>query len=191
MFKFTGKGFVAVVGAAVAGSLVAVAGSFVVSARASAVAQPVQPLVQPVVSASASVVAQPVQRQLLRPVASFLGQTSLDDTGLLTLDVNQVGGAQALLVGREVRLLTGPATRIANVQGGLVARTLLDQAMVRVQGRLLPVNAWAWNDQGERVPTIRASRIVVLQLPAPDVTSTDTATSQDNTDIATSQDGQG
>lgn len=190
MFKFTGKGFVAVVGAAVAGSLVAVAGSFVVSARASAVAQPVQPLVQPVVSASASVVAQPVQLQL-RPAASFLGQTSLDDTGLLTLDVNQVGGAQALLVGREVRLLTGPATRIANVQGGLVARTLLDQAMVRVQGRLLPVNAWAWNDQGERVPTIRATRIVVLQLPAPDVTSTDTATSQDNTDIATSQDGQG
>jgi hypothetical protein len=191
MFRFTGKGFVAVVGAAVAGSLVAVAGSFVVGARASAVAQPVQPLVQPVVRATAAVVAQPLQRQLLRPAASFLGQASLDSTGLLTLDVNQVRGAQALLVGREVRLLTGPATRIANVQGGLVARTLLDQALVRVQGRLLPVNAWAWNDQGERVPTIRASRILVLQLPVQDVTSTDTATSQDNTDIATSQDGQG
>jgi len=179
MFRITQKGFVAVVGAAVAGSLVAVAGSLVVSAKASAVAQPVQRQVQPVVGASASVVAQPVQRQV-QPAASYLGQASLDDTGLLTLDVNQVRGAQALLVGREARLLTGPATRIANVQGGLVARALLDQAIVRVQGRLLPVGLWAWNDQGERVPTIRANRIVVLQLPAQDVTSTDSSASQDD-----------
>ena len=131
------------------------------------------------VSANAAV--KPVQR----PVVSYLGEASLEDTGLLTLDVNQVAGrgAQALLVGREARLLTGPATRIVNAQGGVVARTLLDHAIVRVQGRLLPVNAWQLNDEGERQPTIRATRIIVLQLEAPE-TDNETETSQDGAEAA-------
>lgn len=131
------------------------------------------------VSANAAV--KPVQR----PVVSYLGEASLENTGLLTLDVNQVAGrgAQALLVGREANLLTGPATRIVNAQGGLVARTLLDHAIVRVQGRLLPVNAWQLNDEGERQPTIRATRIIVLQLEAPE-SDNETETSQDSAETA-------
>jgi len=130
------------------------------------------------VSANAAV--KPVQRAAV----SYLGEASLDDTGLLTLDVNQVAGraAQALLVGREARLLTGPATRIVNAQGGVVARTLLDHAIVRVQGRLLPVTAWPLNDEGERQPTIRVRQILVVQLEAQDASDSETA--PDNTEPA-------
>ena len=155
MFRITQKGsVVAAAAAVVVGSLVAVVGSLVVSADASAAAKPVQ--------------------QHL-PATLYLGEASLDDTGVLSLDVNQIvaaRGAQALLLDREVKLLTGPATRITNVQGGLVARAQLDDAIVRVQGRLLPVGAWPLNDEGERMPTIRATRIVVVQLEVQDATDT-------------------
>ena len=157
MFGITQKSIVAV-------AVVAVVGSVVVSANAAVAAKPLQ-----------------------RPAASYLGEASLEDTGVLTLDVKQVlagRGAQAQLVGREARLLTGPATRITNVQGGLVARTLLDHALVRVQGRLLPVSAWPLNDEGERLPSIRVSRIVVVQLQVEDATDSEGAPAQDNSETA-------
>ena len=112
----------------------------------------------------------------------YLGKASVDDNGLLKLDVSQVvagRGAQALLVGRDARLLTGPATRLLDLQGKPVARALLDHATVRVLGRLLPLSAWSVNDEGERLPTIRAARIVVLQLEPQDEADTETTSAQD------------
>ena len=138
------------------------------------------------VAGSLAVAANAAGKPLPRPVVSYLGEASLTDTGSLTLDVNQVAGAgaQALLVGREAGLLTGPTTPIADTQGGLVARALLDHATVRVQGRLLPVNAWQLNDEGQRQPTIRVNRIIVLQLQAPEATDTDTAPAPDTSEPA-------
>lgn len=131
-------------------------------------------------AASASPAAKRPLQQQARPAATFIGEASLDDTGLLELDVSQVvaaRGAGALLVGREARLLTGSATRIANLQGGPVARALLDHALVRVLGRLVPVSAWTVNEEGERVPTIRVARIVVLQ------TDSETEPAQDGVEV--------
>jgi hypothetical protein len=167
MFRITRKSIVSVLVAAVAGALVAVAGSFAVSGNAAAAAL------------------KPGQRQP-QPAAGYLGKASLDDTGVLSLDVSQVlagRGTQTLLVDREARLLTGPATRITNRQGARVARALLEDAIVRVHGRLLPISAWPLNDEGQRQPTIRATQITVLQLEAPE-TDNENETSQDSTDTA-------
>jgi hypothetical protein len=154
MFKLTRRDLVSVLSLTCAAALVAVAlaGAFVVGGAAAAV--------------------KPAQTP-----ASYLGKASLDnDTGALSVDVKQVvaaRGTQTLLLGHDVRLLTGPATRIVDRQGAAVARTLLEDAIVRVQGRLLPTSAWALNDDGEREPTIRANRILVLQLEAPEHDSED------------------
>ena len=163
MFKLTRKDLVSLVGLVCAAALVAVAltGVFVVGGASAAV--------------------KPAQAT----TSSYLGKASLDnDTGVLSIDVKQVvaaRGTQTLLVDHDVRLLTGPATRIVNRQGATVARTLLEDAIVSVQGKLLPTSAWALNDEGEREPTIRATRILVLQLEAPEHDSED-ALSQDKTE---------
>ncbi len=106
------------------------------------------------------------------------GKASLKDNGALELEVGSVAvgrGTLATLIGRDAQLLTSPATRLVNTAGAPVARTLLDDATIRVSGRLLPVRAWAYDDEGVRLPTIRALRIVVLRLDVstdqPDVTS--------------------
>jgi hypothetical protein len=146
MFKLTRKDLVSVVSLTCAAALVALAmaGAFAVG------------------GADAAVKPTP---------SSFLGKVSLDnDTGVLSVDVEQVlaaRGRQTLLVGHDVRLVTGPATLIVDQHGASVASTLLEDAIVRVQGRLLPNSAWAVNDDGEREPTVRATRILVLQLEAP------------------------
>lgn len=113
--------------------------------------------------------------------AFYVGKLSVKDNGLLKLDVQQVAGArgaQALLVGRDARLLTGRATKLVDLQGTRVARALLDDAIVRVRGQLLPVSAWPFDDEGERLPTIRAAQIVVLQLEPQEVAETETTPAQ-------------
>jgi len=95
------------------------------------------------------------------------GEASLKDNGALELEVGSVAvgrGTPTTLIGRDARLLTSQATRLVNTAGAPVDRTLLDDATIRVSGRLLPVGAWAYDDEGERLPTIRALRIVVLRL---------------------------
>ena len=96
------------------------------------------------------------------------GKASLEDNGALELDVGDVAtsrGTYATLAGR-VRLFTAPTTRLVNAAGAPVGRALLDDATIRVSGRLLPRGSWAYNDEGERLPSIRALRIVVLRLDA-------------------------
>jgi hypothetical protein len=44
-----------------------------------------------------------------------------------------------------------------------IAPALVDDAIARVHGRLLPASAWRWSDDELR-PVIRAQRIVVLRL---------------------------
>ena len=114
---------------------------------------------------------------------ALVGEASLEDTGALKLDVGRVAGGRldlAALVGRDVRLLTAPATRLMDLRGATVARTLLDHATIQVRGRLLPLRAWALDDEGVRVPTIRALQIVVLRL--------DTSTEQPDTTSQTNAD---
>jgi hypothetical protein len=114
---------------------------------------------------------------------ALVGEVSLEDTGALKLDVGSVAGGRlqlAALVGRDVRLLTAPATRLVDLRGATVARALLDHATIRVRGRLLPPSSWALDDEGTRVPTLRALQIVVIRLDTSEQPDTTAQTSADD-----------
>jgi hypothetical protein len=58
----------------------------------------------------------------------------------------------------------GQGVRIVDRSGRQIAPALADDAIARVQGRLLPRSAWRWSDDGDLRPVIHAQRIVVLRL---------------------------
>jgi hypothetical protein len=101
-------------------------------------------------------------------VSSFEGKLGLDD-GLVKLKVYRVLGPAArsqlafwLLEHRAV-LQIGPGVRVVDQRGAQVSLALIDDAIVRVHGRLLPTASWYRNDDELR-PVIRVQRVVVLQL---------------------------
>jgi hypothetical protein len=112
-----------------------------------------------------------------RPVTSrsqrtwtFLGKAKRDDFGALSLDVDQVNlpasyvTQRYLLTDHHARMVVGRATAISDITGRRVSTMLLDDATVRVQATIAAPSAWRTDDEGQRVPTIVAKRIVVLEL---------------------------
>jgi hypothetical protein len=100
-------------------------------------------------------------------LARFEGKLSLDD-GLFKLKVMRIVGAGSSqyswqLYEHRAALDVGPNVRIADGRGRQISLAFIDDAIVRVYGRLLPTTAWRWTDDGLR-PVIRVQRIVVLRL---------------------------
>ena len=119
------------------------------------------------VAARDGVVAQP-------GLWTFKGKADLHDSGALELKVGSIAGVprsfdlvRRLLIGRDV-LLVNTRVPIVNTSGGAVALSRLNDAVVRVQGTLLPAAQWRYDLDGEATPTVRVRRIVVLSLAPPD-----------------------
>ena len=96
----------------------------------------------------------------------YEGKLSLDD-GLFKLKVMHIVGARNSqaswqLYEHRAALDIGPRVPLVDWRGGHVSPALVDDAIVRVYGRLLPTSAWRWTDDGPR-PVIRAQRIVILR----------------------------
>jgi hypothetical protein len=101
---------------------------------------------------------------------TFLGKAKRDDLGALSLDVDQVNlplryvTQRYLLMDHHARMVIGRATAISDLTGRRISTLLLDDATVRVQASIAAPSAWRTDDEGRRVPTIIAKRIVVLEL---------------------------
>ena len=99
-------------------------------------------------------------------LSKFEGKLSLDD-GFLKLKVMRIVGAGSSrnswqLYEHRAALDVGQRVPSVDWRGRPVSLAFIDDAIVRVYGRLLPTTAWRWTDDGLR-PVIRAQRIVVLQ----------------------------
>jgi hypothetical protein len=129
------------------------------------------------VASTASRASQSRTTAARRPVASqqqrtwtFLGKAKRDDFGVLSLDVDQVNlpasyvTQRYLLTDHDARMVLGRATAIRDLTGRPISSLLLDDAKVRVQATIAAPSAWRTDDEGRRVPTIIAKRIVVLEL---------------------------
>jgi hypothetical protein len=119
------------------------------------------------VAARDGVVAQP-------GLWTFKGKADLHDSGALELKVGSIAGAprsfdlvRRLLIGRDV-LLVNTRVPIVDTSGRAVPLTRLNDAVIRVQGTLLPAAQWRYDLDGEATPTVRVRRIVVLSLAPPD-----------------------
>lgn len=160
-------GTVAILGAGVATGAYAFSGSSTTqlapAPAAPAVAVAMQSVRRPSVHAT-----KPAVRVRRAPAFSiFEGKLSLDD-GFFMLKVMRIAGAGSSqyawqLYAHRALLDVGPRVRIADGRGGQISAAFVDDAIVRVYGRLLPTSAWRWTDGGLR-PVIRAQRIVVLRL---------------------------
>jgi hypothetical protein len=101
---------------------------------------------------------------------TFLGKAKRDDLGVLSLDVDQVDlparyiTQRYLLTDHHARMVVGRTTAISDLTGRRISTLLLDDATVRVQAAIAGPSAWRRDDEGRRVPTIIATRIVVLEL---------------------------
>jgi hypothetical protein len=128
-------------------------------------------------TSTASRAAKPRSTATTRPVTSrpqrtwtFLGKAKRDDFGVLSLDVDQVNlpasyvTQRYLLTDHHARMVLGRATPIRDLTGRRIATLLLDDATVRVEATIAAPSAWRSDDEGRRVPTIIAKRIVVLEL---------------------------
>lgn len=108
----------------------------------------------------------PVARAHQQAPSAFEGELSLDD-GLVKLKVLRIVAgrprqAWRLFEHRAVLDLS-PHARIVDTRGGKISPAIVDDAIARVSGRLLPTSAWRWTDDELR-PVIHAQRIVVLRL---------------------------
>ena len=93
----------------------------------------------------------------------FTGELSRKDTGAFELKVTL--RQNGVLVDRDVRLLIAHA-KVTNRLGR--PAQLLDDATARVSGRMLPQSAWRLDDDGQLLPTIAATRVIVLAATPPD-----------------------
>jgi hypothetical protein len=94
----------------------------------------------------------------------FTGELSRKDTGAFELKVTL--RQHGVFVERDVRLLVAHA-KVTNRLGQLV-RLPLDDATARVSGKMLPRSAWRLDDDGQLLPTIAATRVIVLATTPPD-----------------------
>lgn len=96
----------------------------------------------------------------------YEGKLSLDD-GFFKLKVMHIVGARNSqyswqLYEHRAALDVGPRVPLVDWRGRHLSPAFVDDAIVRVYGRLLPTSAWRWTDDGLR-PVIRAQRIVILR----------------------------
>jgi hypothetical protein len=100
---------------------------------------------------------------------TFLGKAKRDDLGVLSLDVDRVNlpasyvTQRYLFTDHHARMVVGRATAISDVTGRRISALQLDDATVRVQAAIAAPSTWRSDDEGRRVPTIIAKRIVVLE----------------------------
>jgi hypothetical protein len=101
---------------------------------------------------------------------TFFGKAKRDDFGALSLDIDQVNlparyvTQRYLLTDHDARMVVSRVTAIRDLAGRRISTLLLDDATVRVQAAIAAPSAWRVDDEGRRVPTIVAKRIVVLEL---------------------------
>jgi len=112
--------------------------------------------------------ARPKASRPVTPATSFEGKLSLHD-GLVKLKVLRVFAPTRSsqlswqLLGRKAFLEVGPSVEIRDSRGAQIPFSLVDDAIARVHGRLLPAASWRWDDDELR-PVISVRRIVVLRL---------------------------
>ena len=99
-------------------------------------------------------------------LSMYEGKLSLDD-GYFKLKVMHIVGARNSqsswqLYEHRAALDAAPRVPLVDWRGRHVSPALVDDAIVRVYGRLLPTSAWRWTDDGLR-PVIGAQRIVILR----------------------------
>jgi hypothetical protein len=101
---------------------------------------------------------------------TFFGKAKRNDFGVLSLDVDQVNlparyvTQRYLLTDHDARMVVSRGAAISDLAGRRISTLLLDDATVRVQAAIAAPSAWRIDDEGRRVPTIVAKRIVVLEL---------------------------
>ena len=101
---------------------------------------------------------------------TFFGKAKREDFGALSLDIDQVNlparyvTQRYLLTDHDARMVVSRVTAIRDLAGRRISTLLLDDATVRVQATIAAPSAWRVDDEGRRVPTIVAKRIVVLEL---------------------------
>lgn len=158
-------GTAAVLGIGVATGAYAFAGSSTTRAAASPAA-PAVAAGTPAVRGTTLSTKPAVSKRPARPLSTFEGKLGLDD-GLVKLKVLRIVGGSAQpswqLFEHRAVLAVGPRPRIVDGQGRKISFALVDDAIARVHGRLLPTSTWRWSDDELR-PVIRAQRIVVLRL---------------------------
>ena len=114
------------------------------------------------------VAARPKASRPAPAATSFEGKLSLHD-GLVKLKVLRVVAPSRSsqlswqLLGRKAYLEIGPSVQIRDARGAQIPFSFVDDAIARVQGRLLPTASWRWDDDELR-PVISVRRIVILRL---------------------------
>jgi hypothetical protein len=113
---------------------------------------------------------------------TFTGELSRSDTGAIELKISSLQNGQ--LVDRDVRILVAQAT-VTN-RAGMRVQLPLEAASARVTGFLLPRSTWRADEEGLRIATFSARRVVVLATTPPDqqdqVAEQDTQSAQDAAD---------
>ena len=109
---------------------------------------------------------RPAAKRPAKALSTFEGKLSVDD-GLVKLEVQRIIGKQSYswqLFEHHALLHLAPGVGIIDGRGMQVAPALADDAIVRVQGRLVRRSSWQWSDDGDLRPVIWAQRITVLRL---------------------------
>jgi hypothetical protein len=169
-------------GIALTGAGVAVVSNQTSSASAGAVTPQVA-FTQQAVAAQQGIAAAPAQKVVQRRVQGFAGELSRSDAG--ALELRTAVRRSGVLVDRDLRILVAHA-RVTTAAGRLV-RLPRDTATVRVFGGVLPRSAWRLDDDGQLIPTVAATRIVVVAKP---VEQDDEAQTQDRESEHVSSDAQ-
>ena len=158
-------GTTAVLGIGIATGTYAFAGS----GKTRIAASPATPAIaagKPALRATALSTKRTASDRPARTLPTFEGKLGLDD-GLVKLKVLRIVGASSQnswqLFEHRAVLAVGPRPRFVDTRGRQIPFALVDDAIARVHGRLLPTSAWRWSDDELR-PVIRAHRIVVLRL---------------------------
>jgi hypothetical protein len=85
-------------------------------------------------------------------VQQLAGELKRKDTGAFELKIGE----------RDLRILVAHA-KVTNLTGRPM-RLPLDEANARITGKLLPRSAWRLDDDGQILPTIAATRIVLISV---------------------------
>ena len=170
-------------GIALTGAGVAVVSTQTSSASADAVTPQVA-LTQQAFAASQGIAAAPANTVVLRHVQGFAGELSRSDAGAFELRAPVRRGG--VLVDRDLRILVAHAR--VTTAAGRVVRLPLDTATARVFGGLLPRSAWRLDGDGQLIPTVAATRIVIVPNPVEQDDKAQTEDTQSEQDSSDAQD---
>ena len=147
-------------GIALTGAGVAVVSNQTSSASAGAVTPQVAST-QRAVEASEGIASTTARKVARRRVQDFAGELSRSDGG--AFELRATVRRSGVLVDRDLRILVAHAR--VTTAAGRRARLPLDTTTARVFGGLLPRSAWRLDNDGQLIPTVAATRIVVVADP--------------------------